>query len=272
MRAIRPAIAASVSVAAMLLAACGGGGGSSTDDPGTDPPAGVGTGEGVFGGSFYNDATQDQDSHVMAMLPDRSYWSLYGKRVAADGSLMLSGFMQGTGAPDAANTKFVSEDALNVNGRDPVTPVSVSASFYADGTEVRGNINRFNGGAATFKGTTQGVAPYQYATPATASAAAGSWQTKKLGDESGTATVGADGAFNLITIKGCTATGTVTPSPTGKNIYDVHINMGPVPCTNANTVQSGVGILLPLASGKSQFLIATLDADRMKWAFGTGLR
>lgn len=266
----RLALTLSLSLAAGL-AACGGGS-SATNDTGykpPPPPAGsVGRADGVYGGAIHNATTPGVNANLTLVLEDLSYWTLYGNRAAADGSFTSAGFVQGVGQVDAANSRFTSDDARDFSPNSRAT-AKVSATFVPD-QSTQGSITSADR-TSYFDGTTTALAPYNYANPAALDAVLGDWRIVKLGGGDGTAQVGADGAFTW-TASGCTATGTLTPRASGKNVYDIALTVGPAPCSAPGSNQRGVGIALPLAGGKVQFITVTVDADRKAWTYTSGVR
>jgi len=222
----------------------------------------------VFGGQIHNSLTPGVNAHVMIVLEDLSYWTLYGNRGATDGSFTSAGFVQGQGTVNGDNSEFTSTDARDFSPRTR-TDATITATFVPD-VSTQGSMTS-SGSTATFDGTTAALAPYQYATPATVTTVMGDWVIQKLGGGPGTAHVGADGSFSWQS-NGCTAQGTATPRASGKNVYDIALTIGPAPCDAPGSVQQGVGIALPLAGGKLQFITATVDISRQAWSYTSGVR
>lgn len=83
--------------------------------------------------------------------------------------------------------------------------------------------------------------------------------------------VAANGAFTGTTADGCSLSGTLVPRPSGKNIFNFQLNLGPAPCALPGATGAGIGIYTTLANGMHQLIIASVDVSRTfgSVAFGT---
>ncbi len=62
------------------------------------------------------------------------------------------------------------------------------------------------------------------------------------------------------------------PRASGKNIYNVALTFGPLPCDLPNQPAAGIAVIYPLTSGKSQLIVAVTDATRTIGGASFGVR
>ena len=111
----------------------------------------------------------------------------------------------------------------------------------------------------------------------------GSWTVTGLQDEDYALVVTAGGNFTATPTDGnpgtspdpgCPFSGTLTPRPSGKNVFNVTFLTGAsaVDCTYPNEASSGVAIAYPVAGGTQLILAVTKNTDRQRGAVVAGLK
>ena len=233
----------------LLLVACGGTtGGAETTPP---PPSAVA--EGAWSG------TASGNSFDMLVLENGDLYAMYGN--ATSSIFQALGFIQG-GSTLSGNTLQVAQltefhfnntAILRTSGAlsaTVVTGVSLSGSSSA-GTAVANF-------AAT--PTSASYSSYQYNQAAQVSDIAGAWSGFFLDQTTTLFSIDAAGALSGSN-GSCSFTGSVTPRPSNKNVFNVVLNLGPL-CTAANLSTAGVALSYVLPNGKRRLLLATLDASK----------
>lgn len=239
------------------FAGCGGGGGSSET---TQPPAGP-SAEGAYSGSATGGTST---AFQLVVLENGDYWSLYGRN---SGSVFLvSGFLQGQGT--SSNPNFTSSNTRDFGVSPPATG-SINAT-YVTGTSISGN-GTAAGQTFTFSGQSIPATTYDYNTPASLTSIVGSWSLTALNGAAVSMAIANTGSFTAST-SGCNFSGTVTPRPSGKNIFNVALTFGPAPCALPNQAASGIAISNLLANGNRQLIIAGTDTARNNGTVLFGLR
>jgi hypothetical protein len=245
-----------VSKAALALAVsatlvgCGGGSG----DSGVDKALSAGSPdvfsvpEGVWGGTFDSGSFSAYQALVQE---DGSYWIAYGNM--AGNLFAVSGFMQGTGI--GKNGTFISSDLRNYGANTIGSRALMNASFVP-GASFSGSVVT-NLGTVGFSGTPGTT--FNYNTPAIVADIARTWDMHQLNGTPTSISITADGVLTG-TAGACSITGTVLPSPSGKNRYDVTTQTG-ANCLPANTAGTGIAVL-EANSQTTQLIIATVGTDR----------
>lgn len=228
-----------------VLGACGGGGG---DDG--DPPQAA-RAEGAYGGTMTGSSS---DSFNMVVLENDQFWTIYGDAVGD--TFYVQGFMVGQGASNGGTYSATAVSDFNINGT--IYTPSVSAT-YNPGVSAQGTLT-YPGGTVSFSGTAASLAPYQYNQAALLSSVVGSWSLEGIDGSPVDVVVQADGAVTALN-EGCTAAGTMGPRPSGKNVFDVVLTVGPAPCEEPGQVLRGIGIHSPIAGTSAHQLIVALTDD-----------
>lgn len=235
-------------IASLLLAGCGGGGSDSSSAPATGPSA-----EGVYGGTLTGSTSSDFE---LVVLENGEYWAIYG--VQTPGLFVVAGFLQGTGTSN--NGSFTSSDTRDF-GFVPATAGTTSATYNATAKTISGSVTF----ASATVGFTGGPIPgslYKYDAPASLASIAGSWSTSSLNGEAVSINIASNGTFTTLSSLGCTSSGTATPRPSGKNIFNVSLTFGPAPCALPGQTATGIGIAYPLANGQTQLIVGVKDGSR----------
>ncbi|MBS0595529.1 MAG: hypothetical protein JSR84_18900 [Proteobacteria bacterium] len=236
----------------LLISACGG----------DDSPSSNADPQGAYAGTL---SGGNGNKFELLMLEDGSYWALYGDESA--GTFFVSGFIEGSGAVSGAT--FTSSNARDF-GTDPSTPGSVSASVK-QGESISGTA-RFGSQTVSFSGTTAAVAPYDYNQPAQLTDIAGRWTLSMLTGETAGVTISDKGAIAGFSSGGCAFTGSIAPRPSGKNVFNLSVTFGSVPCALPGQKADGVALSSLTAAGKRQLIVATVDASRQYGTAGFGTR
>lgn len=246
------------------LAACGGGG----SDPAPAPVV-ADRPEGLYSGPLTNSSSSD---FLMLVLENGELWSLYGTQTGA--TFSVGSFVQGT--MSVSGNTF---QALNL--RDYVFPpppggihhgTSAGTFNKAAGT-ITGDVVS-NGVTVEFTGGPLAGSPYDYnAAPSLASFSGGpAWVLNSLDGDTITMTVSAGGAINATTASGCTFNGTATPRASGKNVFDVAVMFGGMPCLLANQSATGIAVAYDIGGGQTQLLVALQNAARTAGNAAFGVR
>ena len=94
---------------------------------------------------------------------------------------------------------------------------------------------------------------------------AGPWGLRTNTGDSMVISVPPDGNFSTRTAAGCDLTGSVTPRPTGKNVYNVIVRLGAAPCVLPGETMRGIAVVVRESSGTlglSQLTITTVNSSR----------
>lgn len=240
------------------LVACGGGGSSSSSTSSVSTP---GQAQGVYTGSFAS-TTFNPGKFSTLILDNDEYWTLYG-REGTSGELLVYGLIQGQGSANSGS--FSSSDLKD---------------YFYDGTTAAGTLNASYQAGATFNGTVSqsgrsvsfsGVAPaagsstYNYNAAAMLSSISGAWAGTNMSGVSSNYTIASNGTFAGTNQYGCGFSGTVTPRPSGKNVFDVSLTNNTSPACGAASGLSGRGIALTtlLGNGSRQLIVAVVTSDRV---------
>jgi hypothetical protein len=203
--------------AVALLAACGGGGGSSA------PVAGTAEG-------FWEGTTSTGYNAAVAVLENGETWGLYTSGNTVYGALY--GTSTGSGSTfSASGSDF---NLLNW----AVTSGSLNGTVVPQST-----IRAVSGGGTTVNLTYDS----SYNTPATQAAITGTYTVRAI-SATGSAddvamTISSTGVLSVPGV-GCTASGTVVPRPSGKNVYNISVTFTGNNCALGNGgTASGIFIL-----------------------------
>lgn len=242
-------LAAALSV---FLSACGGGGGSSS--PAT--PASTSTkAEGLYTGTSTTGYTFNA-----LVLENDEVWALYG--TPSGGVFYVDGLNWAQGSSN--NGTFTASNAKDYYKNNPVKTGSVSATYVA-GSSFNGTAIA-NGASLGFTSAAPVNSTYSYTAPASLSTVTGIWTGSTLFGETGTMTIASDGTFKASFTGSyagtCSATGTVQPRASGKNVFDVSITFGAAPCGLPGTTAKGIAISYLLSDGKRQLVAAITTTDK----------
>lgn len=248
--------------ALLALSACGGGGGGDAGPASTQPTPTTASAEGVYGGTLSGNT--GASAFDLIVLDDGTYWALYGSTAA--NALVVSGFVQGHGT---SNSGSFTGDAKDF-GVVPALGGTVSAQ-YTVSPSINGSITT-GARAVTFTGGAVPNSTYVYAKPAALGDIAGSWTLQLSEGETLPITVTGTGAITGVASGGCHITATATPRASGKNIFDISLTYGPVPCSLNGQVSTGIAIVYPLSTGGSQLGLAVVDSTRSFGLVGVATR
>ena len=234
--------------AAAALSACGGGGG----DGDADNEVAV-TAEGVYEGSLGAAVT---GQYAAIVLENGESWALYSFTGGA-------GFLQARGT--SQDGSYTASDVLDY-GTAPPSAGRISASYSASAGTMQGQYV-FGQNVVPFTASrpTQG---YRYDTPANLASVTGSWALVSSADQSMRLQVAADGTLSGTGLSGCTLTGSLTPRPSGKNVFNAVLRFGPV-CAQPDLAASGVAIVV-VEDGQPVLMVMGQSADRMVGTIAVG--
>ncbi|MBC7617374.1 MAG: hypothetical protein H7293_00015 [Candidatus Saccharibacteria bacterium] len=187
----------------------------------------------------------------MVILEDDSIWSLYGV-AGAGGSTIVQGFFTGNGSSN--------NGTYTATGRDYVYTGQVINgalnSTYSPGVSITGT-----GTSASFSATMANVTGYNYNTPALLSSIVGTWSGSSLTGGTASLVITSTGAYTARD-GACAISGTITPRPSGKNLFNVTFSSGVIGCAITNLSGQGIGIVSTLSNGNTQLIIAATTADK----------
>jgi hypothetical protein len=133
----------------------------------------------------------------------------------------------------------------------PTLPAPFSGEYVALKT-LNGSIAIQNQSAVTFSANYDSA----YERPASLTDIVGAWKAPFID-----LTVGANGALTFVS-EGCTSSGSISPRPSGKNVYNVKLTVGGSPCANRGLVVEGIGFLVTDAASTKNLIIGALDSTR----------
>lgn len=237
------AIAASV----LVLMGCGGGGGGSASTP---TPTPIAKAEGVYNGTLINGA--ESGAFQAIILEDDTMWALYGAP-NSNGGLTVSGLINGQGTSSNGTYNLTAKDYFYLGSVTNIT----AATTYVPGVSITGTTNL----GTRLSGTTAAVTGYNYNAAALVSGLAGTWSGSLLQGSSTTIAITGSGTYSGIA-NGCSFNGTITPRPSGKNIFNVTYTNGAANCSVPNLSGQGIGVVSTLNTGKQQLIVAVTNADK----------
>lgn len=246
--------------ALFLLVGCGGGGGGKNDSPPANTAARAqGAYEGTLGGATI-------PNFQLLLLENGTYYLLAG--TGSGSAFVVEGFIQGSGT-ETSSSVFTSTNARDFSSQPP-TIYSLTANYVTD-VSISGSFSASGAGAATFTGAPISTTLYDYNAAAQLSDVVGSWDVSVNGVTDSTLTVNSSGAYTGTDGDGCSYSGTITPRPSGKNVFDVTYLNGPAPCDPAGASAVGIAIITTPSPGTRQLLVAGTTPDRTQAfvVFGT---
>lgn len=240
-----------------LLSACGGGGGGEAAiTPGTVQS--TGSAEGFYQGTESTGMNRD-----MVVLEDGSFWSFS----------YLNGFSGNkevlTGTGTLNNGDFTSANARHSRRTGTLTAAFTPGSSF-NSTEIYPDVLGFNGvvvnGATktTFQGLTPPKTTFDYNTPANLSDIAGTWNGTMMTNGNNFHTnlnltitdAGVVSAIFQTTPFLCEVTGTTTPRPSNKNVFNVTLNFSNLSsCPLAGNTVNGVAVNYLLPNNQRQLVL-----------------
>lgn len=241
------------------LGGCGGGGDSGGGSPAAIPGPSA---EGVYGGTLTGSRSTAFEALI---LENGDFWSVYGTQTSS--AFSVAGFVQGSGTSN--NGSFTSSNAKDF-GFAPAVAGTVTATYDATAKTISGTTSAGTQ-TATFSGGPIAGALYNYNTAAALTTITGAWSTTSLTGEGVVINIASTGTFTATSSLGCNFTGTITPRASGKNVFNVAMTFGAAPCALPGQSATGIALVYPLTSGKTQLLAAAVDATRSYGAavFGT---
>lgn len=225
----------------VLMTGCGGG--SSNNSGSGITGSTTGEAQGVYSGS-----TSTGYSFSTIVLPNDKFYGIYGTNSGSE--FLIYGMLAGQGTSGQSSyTASVSDFFYN----GAVNSGNINATYVA-GTSVNGTLTE-NGASTTFTGSALPSSSFNYGTPASISAIAGSWTGSLLDGITTTVTISSSGSLSGSS-SGCSFSGTVTPDSSNKNFFEVSLTFGASPCSFPNQTATGVGIEYLLSNGTTHQLIA----------------
>jgi hypothetical protein len=165
---------------------------------------------------------------------------------------------QGSGISSAGKYTASNEVFFNTNVSvsTPTLQAPLTGEYVAMKT-FNGTIAIPNQSAFTFSANYDSA----YETPATLTKVSGVWKSG-TGASSVNMTVGANGALTVLFGGACTASGSIIPRPSGKNVYNVKFTVGGSPCSNQGVVVEGIGFIVKDGTSTDKLIIGALDSTR----------
>jgi hypothetical protein len=235
--------------ATAAIAACGGGGGDNGDSVDTS------SAQGVYEGQLGANTT---GQYAAIVLENGESWALYSFASA-------SGFLHARGT--SSNGSYSAGDVLDY-GTAPPAAGSMSASYNAGAGTLQGQY-AFGTLAVPFSAS-RPAQGYRYDTPADPSTITGNWSFVSSADQSMRLQVAADGTLNASGATGCTMTGSLTPRPSGKNVFNAALRFGSA-CAQPGLVAAGVAIVI-VENGERALIVMGASSDRTIGTVAVGTR
>ncbi|MDF3838857.1 hypothetical protein P3W85_38875 [Cupriavidus basilensis] len=237
----------------LLLAACGGGGDSGSNAAALAAviPANT-SAEGIYASDKANSSGYSTAAFV---LENNEFYLIYAKS-GAKGDADL-GMVHGVGT--ARNGSFSSSGATDYNFTTLArTPATLSTGYTTKSS--------FNGSFSGQARTLGFAASYDklYDTPASLSAAAGTYATASVSGSGGTAalmTIATDGTLAGSFPAGngtCKFTGSLVPRASGKNFFNMTVAFGGAPCPLGTSATNGVAVALAQGNQTALFAASVL--------------
>ncbi len=249
---------------------------------------------GGAGGSFSAFTAPDGATWMLyggSTLPDGL--DVYGS-LTGGGALIVRAIAVGSHAAYSANAYYGNFTQFAAPGNVPVAAQSNGLGYELNGM---GSVNGYLGSLPpfgtslsayplntypTYTAKTAGTLSYNFNTPATVASIANTWSGGLLDGGTASISIAASGAISGTTSLGCTLTGTASASTSAKNFFTVSITYGAAPCTAAGQTQTGIAYVYALSdgsttatytsagttvtyaplNGKSQLIIATMNASK----------
>jgi len=245
------------------LAACGGGGGGDSDSGSPSPGAGP-SAEGVYGGTL----TYSFASHFQTLvLENDEFWAIYGENM---GSIFyVYGFVRGQGS---SNNGSFTANSVKDFGFSPAKSGNLTATYNVNSGTISGSVAYGGGDQLQLSGGQVVGSLYEYDSPASLSLIAGSWNAETSIGTSALINVSSGGSLTLVDNVGCSGTGTITPRPSGKNVFNVTVTFGGAPCVLPGQTTSGIAIAYPLSTGQTQIIGAITNSARTQGVAVFGIR
>lgn len=235
--------------ATTAIAACGGGGGDDGDSSDTS------SAQGVYEGQL---GANNTGQYAAIVLENGESWALYSFASA-------SGFLHARGT--SANGSYSANDVIDYGAVPPVAG-SVQASYNASAGTFQGQY-AFGTQVVPFSAS-RPAQGYQYNTPADPSTITGNWSFISSADASMRLQVAADGTLTGTGATGCTMTGSLTPRPSGKNVFNAAMRFGSA-CAQPGLVATGVAIVL-VDGGERALIVMGASSDRTIGTVAVGTR
>lgn len=247
----------SLSIASVLsLTACGGGGSDSSPNEVQVKPEGAYRGTLSSGSSFSAVILDNNQAYALVGVTD------------AMGVLRVSSFLDIPG--NVTGNSFTSGNAREYAFDGQLFSGSVNATFnprtsFSGSTVIAGR-------SGSFTGTGIPVAEFNYDVPAANSQIAGNWSGGLLSGEGFNITISSAGTASGSSQFGCQFSGSITPRPGGKAIFDAALTFGSAPCLAPGQTARGIALVTRLNDGRSQLLIAGTNAARTLGTVGFATR
>jgi hypothetical protein len=239
--------------ALVLLSGCGGGGGGNNDGPAANTAART---QGLYEGAVVGYAGlpyQPPSDFQFLLLEEGTYYLLTG--TGSGGALEVSGLLQGSGTETSA-TRFVSTNTRDF-GYEPPIPFNLELQTDLSVDYILASTSD-NSIYLTFNGRPRSTSIYDYDLPAQLSQVAGSWDFAVDGNVLATLVINPDGTYSGSDVDGCSSTGTLTPRPSGKNVFNLTSLDGPAPCPDPGSTAAGVAIVTtPVSGPRRLYLMGT---------------
>lgn len=242
------------------VTACGDDAPGPSPSPPAPPPPPLLRLEGLYSGSI----TQPDFSLSLLVLEDATIWGVYASRSAVP---VAAGVVQGAGIRNNATGTYTGSP----DGRN-----------YFSGGAQAGQISGSYTAADIFTGFVPGVPPpvlpaawgfstirvgtltYDYDSAADFATIAGQWGvvTPRGGSNF---VVSATGSITGGSVAGCQASGTFTPRPGGKNVFNVSIVFGPplpLAVCDIDGPASGVAVVTLTSPTRRQLMVAVQNPQR----------
>lgn len=263
-------------LAVLVLTACGGGSDNNNTSASAPAPAPVAntpapaapttgaatptptitaSAEGVYEGNVAGGLT-----HLTLVTDTSRLFTVVG--TTTGGVFAISRFLE---SPGSSNNGAFSATGVRAYGAGASAADGTFTATYVPGTSLNGTL-LLDGVSTTVSGTALTNTSYDYNTPAKLANVACAWSLTGVDGARVTLAVGADGKFSG-TSGTCAVTGSLTPRPSGKNVFTFSVVSGPAPCARPNEVMNGVAVEFSIGSVRQLMAAGSVEtrANGIGW-------
>lgn len=209
-----------------------------------------GSAEGAYEGSLTGSSYPGFRTWV---LENGEFWGLYGQN--ASDYFMAYGFVHGTAT--SANGQLVASSVKDF-GYYPAAQGSLTSAYNLGNGTISGTFS-FPVGIVSFNAAPVTSVPYEYNRPAALTDVVGDWGLASNTGDTLSVRISSTGAISATTRLGCSFTGTMQPSASGKNVFTGNIHFGSAPCLLPGQTLQGIAVTHKLPSGRSQLNVAAIN-------------
>lgn len=205
---------------------------------------------------WYEGFTSTGYSIDFLVLENNDVWGIFSSGDYIYGLIFATG--------SAASGNYTSSLAREYDfSKARVSSMSVRAT-YQPGISLSGTAIG-NSVVVRFSGVPVSISQYSYYIPASIATISGSWTGSFSDGSRGSVSIASSGGFNAIS-GGCSMSGSISPRPFGKNVFNVSVTFGSSPCAFPRSTAHGVGVVGKNSGGRNTFIVGITTSDRSSGA------